>query len=412
MDQTHQEFVDLVERIYQSEGEAELAALDELIARTEAHFEMEERWMDLTGFARDNCHSKQHNMVLTLMRARWPGAPAKAKQSFVKRLAEELTTWLPGARRHDGRRAGLPLPAGHLRLRHRDLHRPGSSSPAPAHEASSGLRQRQLRLSPHPAGERAPPPVRGHARMSPRHPAPKAVKMPPLPPHRDVPCPGHHEVGWLPGFARFQTRFRAIVDGLAYQTLDPVVDPPVCSAPAWLACHPRGAPPPGQDSVLGHQASRSSALPGSCLARPLTPRRWQARGSRCRPGAHGDRCQRAGPRPCLVLLESSGIHAADAMLMASLKACRFALPAASPWHAARHVMSHSWDARAPRTGPLFPAGLPQGRAHGRATGSIRLVFSASKTARGVHRSHLGPGQPRSRCKPAWTPPEGACATMA
>ena len=31
MDQTHQEFVDLVDRIYQSEGEAELAALDELI---------------------------------------------------------------------------------------------------------------------------------------------------------------------------------------------------------------------------------------------------------------------------------------------------------------------------------------------------------------------------------------------
>ena len=136
MDQTHQEFVDLVERIYQSEGEAELAALDELIAHTEAHFEMEERWMDLTGFARDNCHSKQHNMVLTLMREVARRA-REGEQSFVKRLAEELTTWLPD--HVDMMDAALAFHCQQVTFDcDTETFTDPSKQPGPAHESTSG----------------------------------------------------------------------------------------------------------------------------------------------------------------------------------------------------------------------------------------------------------------------------------
>ena len=75
------------------------------------------------------------------------------------------------------------------------------------------------------------------------------------------------------------------------------------------------------------------------------------------------------------LLESSGSAAADAMLMASLKACRFALPAGKPpGMPARHVMSHSWDARQVTLGPgrCFPLDYPKAALTEGATGTIRL----------------------------------------
>ena len=70
MDATHEEFVSLL-----AATDAALAGPEpELLARFEAlvdhtvdHFAQEERWMDASGFAPENCHAMQHQSVLGVM---------------------------------------------------------------------------------------------------------------------------------------------------------------------------------------------------------------------------------------------------------------------------------------------------------------------------------------------------------
>jgi len=72
MDRTHQEFVELladVRRVLQEDdGDAGHAAFERLLAHTVEHFGHEDRWMQATGFSPDNCHSRQHAVVLQTMR--------------------------------------------------------------------------------------------------------------------------------------------------------------------------------------------------------------------------------------------------------------------------------------------------------------------------------------------------------
>lgn len=84
LDQTHQEFVDLLNELAAvlDDQAAALPAFERLLAHTEAHFAMEERWMADTGFAPENCHSKQHHMVLDTLRE-------------VRRYAVDLKDWEP-----------------------------------------------------------------------------------------------------------------------------------------------------------------------------------------------------------------------------------------------------------------------------------------------------------------------------
>lgn len=72
MDHTHEEFVALladVRRILEEDdSDAAHDAFERLIEHTVAHFGQEDRWMQATGFSPDNCHSRQHAMVLQAMR--------------------------------------------------------------------------------------------------------------------------------------------------------------------------------------------------------------------------------------------------------------------------------------------------------------------------------------------------------
>lgn len=68
MDETHREFVDLLTEVENAADEALLPLWQALISHTEAHFGQEDRWMQATGFAADNCHSTQHKVVLDIMR--------------------------------------------------------------------------------------------------------------------------------------------------------------------------------------------------------------------------------------------------------------------------------------------------------------------------------------------------------
>ncbi|HSI47292.1 MAG TPA: hemerythrin domain-containing protein [Ideonella sp.] len=71
MDATHQDFIDLLgqtERaLTANDKPAALAHWRGLVLHTVGHFGQEDRWMLATGFSPDNCHSRQHAQVLTVL---------------------------------------------------------------------------------------------------------------------------------------------------------------------------------------------------------------------------------------------------------------------------------------------------------------------------------------------------------
>ena len=70
MDATHQEFVALLaatNAALDGPDSVLLGHFETLVAHTVDHFAQEERWMQATGFAPDNCHSLQHQAVLGVM---------------------------------------------------------------------------------------------------------------------------------------------------------------------------------------------------------------------------------------------------------------------------------------------------------------------------------------------------------
>ena len=98
MDATHQEFVDLLgaaETALAQSPEAALAAYESLVEHTVAHFAQEDRWMIATGFAPENCHTRQHTTVLTLMREVVRLAREEASWQPLGVLLHELALWFP-----------------------------------------------------------------------------------------------------------------------------------------------------------------------------------------------------------------------------------------------------------------------------------------------------------------------------
>lgn len=98
MDRTHEEFVALL-----AETEAALA-LDEttLLARwttlcehTVEHFGQEDRWMQATGFAPENCHAFQHKAVLDVMLECGKRAREQADFEPLRVAVGELAIWFP-----------------------------------------------------------------------------------------------------------------------------------------------------------------------------------------------------------------------------------------------------------------------------------------------------------------------------
>ncbi len=97
LDHTHQEFVELLNRYGDAldRGEDALPAFRELLAHTEAHFAMEERWMAATGFEPQNCHSSQHAMVLNVMREVVRYADELGDREPLSIVRQELVQWFP-----------------------------------------------------------------------------------------------------------------------------------------------------------------------------------------------------------------------------------------------------------------------------------------------------------------------------
>jgi hemerythrin len=92
LDRTHEEFVALLNEV--GEADPPWPAFQRLLAHTEAHFAMEEAWMQQLGFEPENCHASQHRMVLELMRevgTRY----AAGEHEPLARLVPALAEWFP-----------------------------------------------------------------------------------------------------------------------------------------------------------------------------------------------------------------------------------------------------------------------------------------------------------------------------
>lgn len=96
LDRTHEEFVGLLNALGEAAAsERALPALDALLAHTEAHFALEEGWMASCGFDAGNCHSRQHALVLELMREVRRQAVEQDQWEPVNRLVPALAEWFP-----------------------------------------------------------------------------------------------------------------------------------------------------------------------------------------------------------------------------------------------------------------------------------------------------------------------------
>lgn len=92
IDETHREFVDMVNAVGTASDDAMLAAVDALIAHTEEHFGQEQRWMAATDFPPTHCHLDEHAGVLEAMRET-RNYVAEGKYNVGRVLANELGTW-------------------------------------------------------------------------------------------------------------------------------------------------------------------------------------------------------------------------------------------------------------------------------------------------------------------------------
>lgn len=95
IDQTHQEFTDLLNRILATPEPEQLPVYSAFLAHTVAHFAQEERWMLATGFSADNCHAEHHASILETMRAVQAHYQSN-DPSIITRMALALVEWFPG----------------------------------------------------------------------------------------------------------------------------------------------------------------------------------------------------------------------------------------------------------------------------------------------------------------------------
>lgn len=95
MDDTHREFIDLLATVVNAADPDVLSAWQALVSHTEDHFERENHWMRSTGFAKSNCHSTQHDVILQIMREGDKRGQA-GDLGVIRQMAYELGIWFPG----------------------------------------------------------------------------------------------------------------------------------------------------------------------------------------------------------------------------------------------------------------------------------------------------------------------------
>ena len=94
MDETHLEFVDMINAILATPEEEQLPVYKKFLDHTVEHFAQEERWMLATGFSADNCHAEHHATILETMRV-VEAHYLDSDKTIITRMAEALAEWFP-----------------------------------------------------------------------------------------------------------------------------------------------------------------------------------------------------------------------------------------------------------------------------------------------------------------------------
>jgi len=94
MDETHQEFVALLADVEAATDADLVLRWDRLVEHTQDHFDREDVWMTDTRFARSNCHSTQHEVVLNVMKEGTQRG-LQGELDVIRQMARELVTWFP-----------------------------------------------------------------------------------------------------------------------------------------------------------------------------------------------------------------------------------------------------------------------------------------------------------------------------
>ena len=92
IDDTHKEFVELLNRIYDAPDDQLLSILDEFIVHTESHFAQEQRWMEELAFPPLPCHASEHAGVMEITRE-VRQRTADGDMRFGKVLAKGIAEW-------------------------------------------------------------------------------------------------------------------------------------------------------------------------------------------------------------------------------------------------------------------------------------------------------------------------------
>lgn len=94
-DDTHQEFIELVNATAVAAPDNRLSVYRQLLAHTVEHFAQEERWMLACGIQPDFCHFGQHASVLEVMKEVERRALA-GEGAYIDSMIEALVEWFPG----------------------------------------------------------------------------------------------------------------------------------------------------------------------------------------------------------------------------------------------------------------------------------------------------------------------------
>ena len=94
MDETHEEFVDMLNQLLATPQDQQLPLYLQFVEHTSEHFAQEERWMVATGFAPDNCHASHHATIMETLHAVVEHYEKDDKE-IITRLAEALVEWFP-----------------------------------------------------------------------------------------------------------------------------------------------------------------------------------------------------------------------------------------------------------------------------------------------------------------------------
>ena len=93
IDQTHEEFVELLAATEMADDEHLLQRLEALQTHTIAHFEMEDRWMQSTQFGPQHCHSGQHQLVLRTLEELLRCGREEGDLNLVRNILPDLGRW-------------------------------------------------------------------------------------------------------------------------------------------------------------------------------------------------------------------------------------------------------------------------------------------------------------------------------